>query len=131
MESTRKAMLHSNHQLVGQLSGQLGQLAGQVGQLTSQLDALLSGKAPITITGYLGGGPLPAPSPAPAPAAAPTPAPAPAPVGEVPPIVTSLAKVFTVEDAWREWKEGLGGRQAVRDLERRRRRLWRPGTRLR
>ena len=117
MESTRKAMLHSNHQLVGQLSGQLGQLAGQVGQLTSQLDALLSGKAPITITGYLGGGPLPAPSPA--------------PVGEVPPIVTSLAKVFTVEDAWREWKEGLGGRQAVRDLEGRWGSLWRPGNNLR
>ena len=123
MDSTRKAILHSNHQLVGQLSGQLGELAGQVGQLTSQLDALLSGKTPITITGYLGGGLLPGPLPGPLPA--------PVPVGEVPPIVTSLAKVFTVRDAWREWKEGLGGQPALQDLEDRWGSLWRPGNNLR
>jgi hypothetical protein len=26
-----------------------------------------------------------------------------------PPIITSLTKLYTVEDAWREWKEGLAG----------------------
>ena len=127
MDSTRKAILHSSYQLVGQLSGQLGELAGQVGQLTGQLDALLSGKAPITITGYLGGGLLPGPLPGPSPG----PLPGPVPVGEAPPVVTSLAKVFTVQDAWREWKEGLGGRQPVQDLEGRWGSLWRPGNNLR
>ncbi|KAK3906347.1 hypothetical protein C8A05DRAFT_29789 [Staphylotrichum tortipilum] len=108
MDSTRKALLHSNHQL---------------------LDALLSGRAPITITGYLGGGPLPLPGPSPGPL--PGPEPGLVPVGEVPPVVTSLAKVFTVQDAWREWKEGLGGRQPVQDLEERWGSLWRPGNNLR
>jgi len=39
------------------------------------------------------------------------------PIGAAPPVVARLAKIFTVEDAWREWKEGLGGRPAVQELE--------------
>jgi hypothetical protein len=25
------------------------------------------------------------------------------------PVITALAKAFTVRDAWREWKEGIAG----------------------
>ena len=72
------------------------QLAAQEGKI---LDTLLSGKVPLTITGYLG-----ALAPAPAPILAPIPpesASEPAPTNQStdPPIVTSLAKLFTVKDA--------------------------------
>jgi hypothetical protein len=33
------------------------------------------------------------------------------------PVVTALSKAFTVRDAWREWKEGIAGQPAVRELE--------------
>ncbi|KAM4067427.1 centromere DNA-binding protein complex CBF3 subunit [Hirsutella rhossiliensis] len=81
------------------------------------LDALLQGKVPITFTGYFGAGSAEAlaPAPAPAPSTVPTlnlntaPAPAPDPEPLVPgmPIVTALARVFTVGDVWKEWEEGV------------------------
>lgn len=94
---------------------------------------MLSGKIPLTITGYLGAGPslvlgVPA-APAPAPALAPELALVSQPAA--PPIVTSLAKVFTVEDVWREWKEGLAGRPAIQELEGQWGSRWRPGNTLR
>jgi hypothetical protein len=39
--------------------------------------------------------------------------------------------VLTVEDVWREWKEGLGGQPAVQDLEDKWGSRWRPGNTLR
>jgi hypothetical protein len=99
IESTRNAILHSSQQLAGQLASQLAS------QESKFLDTLLSGKIPITITGYLGAGPsLVLGVPAAAPAAAPAVAAALTPVSQpaAPPIITSLAKVYTVEDAWRK-----------------------------
>ena len=56
------------------------------------------------------------------PSAAPTPS---------PPVYTELAKVYTVRDAWREWREGLAGRPAVRELEEAWGSRWRPGNAVR
>ena len=33
------------------------------------------------------------------------------------PIITALARVFTVPDVWKEWAEGFAGRPAIRELE--------------
>ena len=132
VESTRNAILHNSQQLASQLASQLtSQLTSQLASQESKiLDTLLSGKVPVTITGYLG---APGPGAPGQPGLAPGPAPVlePEPTGETPPIVARLAKIFTVEDAWREWKEGLGGRPAVQELEGRWGSLWRPGGTLR
>jgi hypothetical protein len=48
-----------------------------------------------------------------------------------PPILTALARVFTVKDAWREWQEGLAGQPALRELEVRWGSRWRPGNAVR
>ncbi|KAM4057400.1 centromere DNA-binding protein complex CBF3 subunit [Hirsutella rhossiliensis] len=105
------------------------------------LDALLQGKVPITFTGYFGAGSAEAlaPAPAPAPSTVPTlnlntaPAPAPDPEPLVPgmPIVTALARVFTVGDVWKEWEEGFAGQKAVRELEETWGSRWRPGNGVR
>jgi hypothetical protein len=42
--------------------------------------------------------------------------------------VTALARVFTVKDAWREWRDGLPGQVAIRELEERWGSRWRPGN---
>jgi hypothetical protein len=34
-----------------------------------------------------------------------------------PPILTALARVFIVKDAWWEWQEGLVGQLALQELE--------------
>jgi hypothetical protein len=48
------------------------------------------------------------------------------------PRVTSLTTVYTVEDLWRQWKEGLPGEPApVRDLEDRYGSRWRPDNKVR
>jgi hypothetical protein len=47
------------------------------------------------------------------------------------PVVTALAKAFTVRDAWREWKEGITGQPAVRELEEAWGSRWRPGNGVR
>ncbi|KAM4056519.1 transcriptional activator of glycolytic enzymes domain-containing protein [Hirsutella rhossiliensis] len=98
---------------------------------------------PITFTGYFGAGSAEALAPAPAPApstvptlnlnTAPAPAPAPAPEPLVPgmPIVTALARVFTVGDVWKEWGEGFAGQKAVRELEETWGSRWRPGNGVR
>jgi hypothetical protein len=39
--------------------------------------------------------------------------------------------VYTVRDAWREWREGLAGRPAVRELEEAWGSRWRPGNAVR
>ncbi|KAJ6437909.1 hypothetical protein O9K51_09331 [Purpureocillium lavendulum] len=105
------------------------------------LDALLQGQVPITFTGYFGAGSAAALAPTPALSTAPTlnlhtaPAPAPAPTQEplVPgmPIVTALARVFTVRDVWKEWEEGFAGQKAVRELEETWGSRWRPGNGVR
>ena len=129
IENTRSAILHASQQIANQMANQLAnQLAAQEGKI---LDTLLSGKVPLTITGYLG-----ALAPAPAPILAPIPpesASEPAPTNQStdPPIVTSLAKLFTVEDAWREWKEGFAGSPAIQVLERQWGSCWRPDNNIR
>jgi len=92
------------------------QLANQLATQESKiLDTLLSGKVPLTITGYLGTNLnlisevlVPAPALAPTP---PGPLPELAPISQptAPPILTSLTKLFTVKDIWWEWKEGVAG----------------------
>ncbi|KAM4067561.1 pyruvate phosphate dikinase, PEP/pyruvate binding domain-containing protein [Hirsutella rhossiliensis] len=120
IESTREALLQNSQRLAIRLEARLDGIQGG-------LDALLQGKVPITFTGYFGAGAAEAPAPAPAPSTVPTlnlntapaPAPAPAPEPLVPgmPIVTALARVFTVGDVWKEWGEGFAGQKAVRELE--------------
>ncbi|KAM4067976.1 centromere DNA-binding protein complex CBF3 subunit [Hirsutella rhossiliensis] len=110
IESTREALLQNSQRLAIRLEARLDGIQGG-------LDALLQGKVPITFTGYFGAGSAEAlaPAPAPAPSTVPTlnlntaPAPAPDPEPLVPgmPIVTALARVFTVGDVWKEWEEGV------------------------
>lgn len=56
---------------------------------------------------------------------------APEPLAPGPPIVASLAKAYTVRDVWREWKEGIAGQPAVRELEETWGSRWRPGNTVR
>ena len=48
-----------------------------------------------------------------------------------PPVYAELAKAYTVQDVWREWQDGLGGRPAVRELEEAWGSRWRPGNMVR
>lgn len=131
LESSREALLQNSRQLVSRLEGKLQGIQGS-------LDALLQGRVPITFTGYFGAGPTGPVEPPPATA---TPTPAPVPVGAgVPiasgaapglPVVAALARAFTVTDVWREWKEGLAGRPAIRELEETWGSRWRPGNAVR
>ena len=126
----REALLQNNQQLAIRLEARLQ-------GIQSGFDAFLQGKLPMNFTGYVATGPTimptlsrpltPAPALAPAPAPAMTTASVIAPaialeplVSGMPgdlPVVTALAKVFTVRDIWKEWKEGIAGRPAVRELE--------------
>ncbi|XP_044715677.1 centromere DNA-binding protein complex CBF3 subunit [Hirsutella rhossiliensis] len=134
IESTREALLQNSQRLAIRLEARLDGIQGG-------LDALLQGKVPITFTGYFGAGSAEAlaPAPAPAPSTVPTlnlntaPAPAPDPEPLVPgmPIVTALARVFTVGDVWKEWEEGFAGQKAVRELEETWGSRWRPGNGVR
>lgn len=131
LESSREALLQNSRQLVSRLEGKLQGIQGS-------LDALLQGRVPITFTGYFAAGPTGPVEPPPATA---TPTPAPVPVGAgVPiasgatpglPVVAALARAFTVTDVWREWKEGLAGRPAIRELEETWGSRWRPGNAVR
>jgi hypothetical protein len=47
------------------------------------------------------------------------------------PVFTALARAFTVKDAWREWKEGIAGQPAIRELEEKWGSRWRPGNTIR
>jgi hypothetical protein len=128
--------LQNSRQLVSQLKGQLQGIQGS-------LDALLEGRVPVTFTGYFGAGPTPAPGPAPALAPAPVPVPAPAltPISVSTalsvgtntgmPVITALARVFTVPDVWKEWAEGFAGRPAIRELEETWGSRWRLGNVIR
>ncbi|KAM4067513.1 centromere DNA-binding protein complex CBF3 subunit [Hirsutella rhossiliensis] len=134
IECTREALLQNSQRLAIRLEARLDGIQGG-------LDALLQGKVPITFTGYFGAGSAEALAlaPAPAPSTVPTlnlntaPAPAPAPEPLVPgmPIVTALARVFTVGDVWKEWEEGFAGQKAVRELEETWGSRWRPGNGVR
>jgi len=125
LESSREAVLRSVQRLANEQATALQAQAATLQALQAQLDRVLH--VPITFT--LGGGPLAAPA-AP-PAIVPVPA---AAIGRPiaaaatvatpatsdatgPPILTALARVFTVKDAWREWQEGLAGQPALRELE--------------
>lgn len=137
LESTREALLHNSTRLANRLEGRLEGLQGSLnvllqGQLAghqASLNALLQGQLPVQ-----GQTPMPMPMPMPAglglglAAAASPPSAAPAPG---PPVYTELAKVYTVRDAWREWREGLAGRPAVRELEEAWGSCWRPGNTVR
>ncbi|KAG6989224.1 High-osmolarity-induced transcription protein 1 [Fusarium oxysporum f. sp. conglutinans] len=134
LESTREAVLQNSQRLAIRLEARLEGIQGG-------LDALLQGKVPITFTGHFGAGRAvslgPVPSTAPtlnfntAPAPAPAPALAPEPLAPDMPVVTALAKVFTVRDVWKEWEEGIAGQPAVRVLEELWGSRWRPGNRVR
>ena len=138
LESSREAVLRSVQRLANQQAAALQAQAATLQALQAQLDRVLH--VPITFT--LGGGPLAAPA-AP-PAIVPVPAAIGRPVAAAaaaatpatsdaagPPILTALARVFTVKDAWREWQEGLAGQPALRELEARWGSRWRPGNAVR
>src|SRR3569833_888053 len=130
VESTRSALLSSTQQLASQLANQHAQLAAQLNTLNSWF----SGQAPVTITGYLGPSPSNLGPGLTGPAGQATEATAVPAVGgrqTGPPIVSSLMKVYTVPDLWRDWTEGLDGRSAVRDLEARWGSRWRPDPKIR
>ncbi|KAM5344531.1 hypothetical protein ACJ41O_013067 [Fusarium nematophilum] len=127
LESTREALLQNSQRLAIRLEARLEGIQGG-------LDALLQGKVPITFTGYFEAGPAVAPSPATAPTLNLNTAPAQAPAAEplAPgPVVTALARVFTVGDVWKEWEEGIAGQPAVRVLEETWGSRWRPGNGVR
>jgi Centromere DNA-binding protein complex CBF3 subunit, domain 2/Transcriptional activator of glycolytic enzymes len=147
LESTREAVLHNSTRLASQLEGQLGGLQGslesRLGSLQGSLDALLQGRVPITLTGYFGAPPQQGPAPLQGPALAsastsvgaltaspPVLGPAIVPKPS-PPVYTALAKAYTVADAWREWKEGLAGQPAIRELEEAWGSRWRPSNTVR
>ena len=125
LESTREALLQNSQRLAGRLESKLQGIQGS-------LDALLQGRVPITFTGYFGAGPAaPALVPPSAPLLAHSPGAAPEPAASLalgPPAVTALAKAFTVRDVWREWKEGIAGQPALRELEEAWGSRWRPGN---
>jgi hypothetical protein len=144
LESSREAVLQNSQRLASRLESRLASevraVQDQLRDLRGSLDAVLQGQVPLkTITYYYGAGP-PAPIPAPAgvppasaplahgPSAAPEP---PAPLAPSMPVVTALAKAFTVRDAWREWKEGIAGQPAIRELEEAWGSRWRPGNGVR
>jgi len=125
LESSREAVLQNSQRLASRLESRLTSevraVQDQLRDLRGSLDAILQGQVPLkTVTYYYGAGPaaLAAPAPAPAgmplasaplahgPSAAPEP---PAPPAPSMPVITALAKAFTVRDAWREWKEGITG----------------------
>jgi centromere DNA-binding complex CBF3 subunit-like protein/transcriptional activator of glycolytic enzymes GCR1 len=120
LESTRSALLQNNQRLANQLQAQIQGVQGS-------LNALLQGKVPITFTGYFGAKP--------AEEAVPLPPQTGLAVQAVQapdvPIAIALAQVFTVQDVWKEWKEGLSGQPAVQALEEKWGSRWRPGNRVR
>ncbi|RKL10290.1 hypothetical protein BFJ70_g16524 [Fusarium oxysporum] len=124
----REAVLHNSQRLAIRLEARLEGIQGG-------LDALLQGKVPITFTGHFRAGPAVSLAPSTAPTlnfdTAPAPALAPEPLAPDMPVVTALAKVFTVRDVWKEWEEGIAGQPAVRVLEEMWGSRWRPGNRVR
>lgn len=155
LESTREALLHNSNRLANRLEGQLtGQLMGLQGQLAGQLtglqgslnvllqgqlaglqaslNVLLQGQAPVPMAVAVAvpvpgpGGLAPAVATCTATGSPPSTAPTPSP-----PLCTALAKVYTVQDVWREWRDGLAGRPAIRELEETWGSRWRPGNTVR
>ena len=144
LESTREALLHNSARLAnrlearleGRLEGLQGSLnvllQGQLAGLQASLNVLLQGQAlmpmpmPVPVPGPVPGLPAAAAATGAASSSAPSAAPAPGP-----PVYTELAKVFTVRDVWREWREGLAGRPAIRELEEEWGSRWRPGNAVR
>jgi hypothetical protein len=132
LQSSREAILQNSQRLAARLEDKVQSLQGS-------LDALLRGQIPVTFTGYLGAGPAglteqgiaPIATPAPVPAPALAPAAAATATGQSLPVFAALARAFTVKDVWREWKEGLAGRPAIRELEERWGSRWRPGNAVR
>lgn len=130
LQSSRDAIMQNCSRLA---NGVEQRLEGRLRSLQGGLDDLLQGRIPINLTGHF----MPTQAPAPvegsegaAPLPVPTPVPAPVPKPDLP-LFTALAKVFTVEDVWREWKEGSAGRPAVRELEEKWGSRWRPGNTIR
>ncbi|KAH7459071.1 hypothetical protein FOMA001_g20315 [Fusarium oxysporum f. sp. matthiolae] len=95
----REAVLHNSQRLAIRLEARLEGIQGG-------LDALLQGKVPITFTGHFGAGPAVSLAPLTAPTlnfdTALAPALAPEPLAPDMPVITALAKVFTVRDVWKE-----------------------------
>lgn len=143
LQSSREAILQNTQQLAARLESKVQSEVRSLQQsLQGSLDVLLQGQIPVTFTGYLGAGPagLAGQGTAPIAMPAPVPVPAPAPAAVAAAIViattteqslpafTALGRAFTVRDAWREWKEGLAGQPAVRELEEKWGSRWRPGN---
>ena len=128
LESSREALLQNSQQLVSRLESKLQGIQGS-------LDALLQGRVPVSFTGYFSAGPVRTPTPAPAPAGALIASSMSVSVGlgTAPdlPIITALARAFTVRDIWREWTEGFAGQPAICELEETWGSRWRPSNTVR
>ncbi|KAK4119906.1 hypothetical protein N657DRAFT_626024 [Parathielavia appendiculata] len=131
-ESSRDAVLRNSGRLIGdlerRLDTQLKSLDTRLNSVQDSLGALIQGRVPIPLRGYLGGpdalGALGGPVTLVTPAAA-------APAEPSPTVFQTLTKAYTVQDVWRDWKEGVAGRPAVRELEERWGSRWRPGGTIR
>lgn len=152
--STCEAILHNSNRLANKLEQDFEH---KLDKLKSSLAVLINNQIPVTLTGYFGPphppnhpqGRVPQgvrqhtaqthlqestpflaqPVPNPALSALPNP-----PSGQgitMPPVFSSLIKVYTVKDVWREWKEGLAGRPPIKELEQTWGSRWRPGNRIR
>ncbi len=147
LESSREAVLQNSQRLASRLESRLTSevraLQEQLRDLRGSLDTVLQGQVPLkTVTYYYGAGPAapvvptagpraPTPTPAARAPLAPSASTVPAALTPSMPVVTALARAFTVRDVWREWKEGIAGQLAVRELEETWGSRWRPGNGVR
>jgi hypothetical protein len=150
-ESSRDTVLHNSGQLIGslerRLDAQLNNLDARLSNVPYTLCALVQGRVIIPLIGYLGGldavgavgglgivggpGAVARLGTAGGPVALGTPTSTVLPE-QSPPVLRALTKAYTVQDVWRDWKDGVGGRLAVRDLlEERWGSRWRPGGTIR
>jgi hypothetical protein len=137
-ESSRDAVLRNSGRLIGnlerRLDTQLKSLDTRLNSVQDSLGALIQGRVRIPLMGYLGApdalGALGGPGDPGGPVTLVNPAAA-APAEPSPTVFQTLTKAYTVQDVWRDWKEGVAGRPAVRELEERWGSRWRPGGTIR
>lgn len=142
--------MHNSGRLIGslerRLDAQLNNLDARLNSVQDTLCDLVQGRVTIPLIGYLGGpdavgavgglgvvggpGAVARLGTAGGPVALGTPASTVLPEPS-PPVLRALTKAYTVQDVWRDWKDGVGGRPAVRYLEERWGSRWRPGGTIR
>jgi hypothetical protein len=137
LESSRDAILQNSNRLA---NGIERRLEGRLCFIQENLGALLQGRVPLNLIGYFGQPEAAAATAAAASTAATAAATAAAAAAaELPaapteagiPISTALAKAYTIQDVWKQWKEGYGSQPPIRELEKEWGSRWRPGNAIR